>query len=145
MLGDLFRQQIKAALENYRLPGSTDAVELLRMIAAHEADGFKYCQQVRGPALGIYQMEPATFFDVKSYAQRTKWHRVVSPEDKPERMILDFDFATAMARLVFLKRPELLPSSKNLSGMSVYAKRVWNTALGKATPKLYSQAYKKYC
>ena len=43
---------------------SKDAEELLIFTCAVESDGGTYLKQIKGPALGIYQMEPRTYNDI---------------------------------------------------------------------------------
>ena len=46
------------------IPHSLVAEELLMLTAAHESHLGTYLKQKGGPALGIYQMEPATYRDL---------------------------------------------------------------------------------
>ncbi len=142
-VGKLFRKCITRALVEYELPRSESAIRLLCMIAAHESGGFKYCRQISGPAIGLLQMEPATFDDVSDYA-RKKGYCLMQLPTKPEEMIFDTQFAIAMARIFFLRKPELLPYEDDLMGLAQYAKKYWNTSEGKATPEVYLSAYQKY-
>ena len=43
---------------------SPEAEELLVFTCAVESKGCSYIKQIEGPALGIYQMEPATYNDL---------------------------------------------------------------------------------
>ncbi len=143
-MGNTLREVITAALTLYGLPSSPQAIELLIMIAAHESGGFTYCKQVRGPALGIYQMEPATFYDVKDYLKRTERYPALLRYHNPERLIFDINYATAMARAFFLRIPEPIPNIEDKEGLARYAKKYWNTELGKATPQQYLTAYQQH-
>ena len=50
--------------------------------------------------------------------------------------------ATAMARIHYYRVPEKLPPKEDIKAMAVYAKRHYNTELGKATWEDYAEAYK---
>lgn len=125
---------------------SSDAVELLLMIAAHESVKGEYIAQITGPARGIYQMEGATHNDIHVWIKVNKGHiyrsiagLVVQPVS--DMMMYDLRYATAMARVFFLRFPEALPSGSDVDAMAAYAKRRWNTSAGKATPADYKNAY----
>jgi len=61
---DHLRELISRVLEQLDLY-SRDAVELLMLTAAAESNLGEYLRQVgRGPALGIFQMEPSTETDI---------------------------------------------------------------------------------
>ena len=132
------------------IPYSEDAVELLLMTAAHESRLGTYLKQVNGPALGIYQMEPATFGDIyDNYLTfKPRLEKLVG-ELYPHAFMSDAKvlttnlmFATAMARVHYYRVPEALPPKEDIKAMAVYAKRHFNTELGKATWEDYAEAYK---
>lgn len=57
-----FRSLILRVLTNVDPALCSDAaVNLLLGTAAQESEFGKYIRQIRGPALGVFQMEPATF------------------------------------------------------------------------------------
>ena len=125
---------------------SESAVNLLVMIAAHESVKGNYIAQLIGPARGIYQMEGNTHDDIIVWLKLNKGHvyseiakLVVQPST--DMMMYDLRYATAMARVFFLRFPEALPSGSDVDAMAAYAKLRWNTKLGKATPADYKNAY----
>ena len=61
-----FRDLIVKSTLNDLLLYSEDAEELLVFTCAVESLGGTYLQQVKGPALGIYQMEPVTYNDINA-------------------------------------------------------------------------------
>lgn len=143
---------IKPALESIDLY-SEQAENLLVMIAAHESSGGTYLKQVAGPALGIYQLEPDTYYSL--------WSRFLNSNDKcrvlaskillacnytkqPDaiELITNLKFATMMTRVFFLPMREAIPI--DIPALAVYAKRYWNTNLGKATPEKYEAAYYRF-
>jgi hypothetical protein len=143
MFGEMFRSIIIHALAHYQLPSSANAVELLLMIAAHESGGFTYCKQVQGPALGLYQMEPNTFYYTQKYMQRVKRYDQINLTAPADRLVFDVLFATAMARVYLLRIPEPIPAAEDAWALAQYAKQYWNTPLGKASAQHYLTAYLK--
>lgn len=128
---------------------SEDAVELLMMTAAHESHLGTYIQQVKGPAQGIYQMEPSTeedihrnFLEYKDrIAQDIAGLTLIS--EIGDELQGNLYYATAMARVHYYRVPEKLPSRHDVEGMAKYAKRFYNSKLGKATANDYAQAYRR--
>ena len=136
---------VDRALDHYELPDSPSAVRLLCMTAAHESGQYRYCRQIKGPALGIFQMEPATFDTVLGYVLRKEEKYSILADDarrfNPEDMIFNPVFAAGMARAFYLRIPDALPDPQDVEGLSGYAKDYWNTPLGKATPEDYYDAF----
>lgn len=100
-----------------------------------------------GPALGLFQMEPATHNDIwKNYlAYKPKFSPIVTDIAggiagvKADNMIGNLYYAAAMARMHYLRVPEKLPEAGNVVAMAEYWKKYYNTPLGagtvaKATP-----------
>jgi hypothetical protein len=111
----MIRNVIRKACEHLRL-WSPVAEELLMLTWAHESEGGKYRKQVGGgPALGVFQMEPATFNDiVKNYLKyRPEVYELVKqlgPLNSQELVNNDL-LAAAMARLQYRRAKEKLPSA----------------------------------
>lgn len=143
-LGLVVRGAIERALERFHLPGDEAVVRLLLMIAAHESGGFHFCKQVGGPALGLFQMEPATYRATIEYLERTGRFSALSRRLSPERMVIDVEFAAAFARAYLSSFPESLPDADDLEALARYAKKYWNTEAGKATAEKYLNDFKKY-
>ena len=127
---------------------SEAAVELLMMTCAHESRLGTYIKQVQGPALGIYQMEPATeedifrnFLDFKP----SLLTKVVNHTGLGEELIWNLQYATIMARVHYYRDSEALPDVEDVRALAKYAKRVYNTELGKATADDYLYAYRDSC
>lgn len=145
------------------IPYSEDAVELLMMTAAHESHLGTYIAQVNGPALGIYQMEPATEDDIMlnflSYKEDLD-DKVMCVTGRgcgvpTDELVTNLKYATAMARVHYYRVPEALPTRKAIKhpeakldwiiDMAKYAKKYYNTELGKATWQQYADAYQVHC
>lgn len=132
---------------------STDAEELLLLTAAQESHLGKYLHQINGPALGIYQMEPATYEDIWSNYLKykdglaeeiSKWHLVRTDSKGYEQMKGNMYYATAMARAHYLRRKEPLPDHNDVEAMAAYYKQYWNTPLGAATVEEAITNYKRF-
>lgn len=146
-----FRFLVRGTLEELEgisgIPWSKEAETLLLMTAAHESKLGTYLVQTRGPAQGVFQMEPATFKDLRAnylafrpdvdYAMSQFF---VDPED-PYEVSWNLKAAIVAARLQYRRIPEPLPVT--LEDKARYAKTHWNTELGKATPEDYFKAYKE--
>lgn len=137
------RECVIDSLNANHLPKTEAAVRLICMVCAHESGGFTYTKQVIGPALGLLQMEPLTYKDVSGYALQKGYLKNLLP-GPAERLIFDFYFAVAMARVFFLRIVEPLPNENDLKGLARYAKKYWNTVKGKATEDMYLNAYIKW-
>lgn len=93
-------------------------------------------KQKPGPALGFYQMEPATHFDIwKNYlAYRPglalKVKGLVKGLPRAQQMVWNLFYATAMARLQYRRDRFALPDENDLVGLGDYYKRVFNTEAG---------------
>lgn len=129
---------------------SRDASYLVWGTGAHEGLGFtKRRQMGGGPALGVFQMEPATFQDIitnyLSYRPRIadKVKKVCGINDFHVNALLTNDkLAICMCRIKYLRAPGLLPDT--LSGMASYWKRYYNTSEGKGTEEEFIENYIRY-
>lgn len=128
---------------------SKDAEELLVFTCAAESLGATFLQQVKGPAVGIYQMEPNTYTDIwvnyirsrSQLALLMAIHYGCNKIPPVERLIYDLHFATAMARIHYLRCPGNLPDAKDVDAMWAYYKKFYNTEKGKAKKE---ESIKKY-
>lgn len=127
---------------------SPAAEEILLMIAAHESNMGRFPQQIGGPALGIYGMEPDTESDIwiTYLAYRPELVRkiiAICAVTGPNRAALRDNplYATIMARLKLWRAPRPLPPPDDIAAMSLYAKQHYNSRLGKATPEKYAADY----
>ena len=149
MKSNNFRQQITDTLKAIGLY-SENAVELLMGTCAQESHLGKYRRQLGGgPALGIFQMEPATFRDIsENYLRykpelREKILQAAGIEYFNAEELVDNDWmAICFARVHYLRVKEAIPC--NLSGWAYYWKRYYNTRLGKGTEEEFIANYKKY-
>lgn len=121
---------------------STEAVELLLMIAAHESHMGKYRRQLGGgPALGIYQIEPETHDSIWDHCDSIgKLAKLMNIKRDVSRLVNGDRYATFVARCYLLMDENPLP--KTPEKMAQYCKDYWNRT-GAATPEDYLNAYIK--
>lgn len=131
---------------------STDAEELLVFTMATESNGGYLLAQVKGPALGVFQMEPNTYTDIwQNYIKnRSALLSLIAINFEapriplPERMVYDLKYATVMARIHYLRVKEDLPKAGDLDAMWDYYKKYYNTPLGKAKKEKAIEDYNRY-
>jgi hypothetical protein len=130
---------------------SPAAEELLLATAAQESHLGEYRRQIGGPALGIFQMEPATFQDI--WANYLKYKPALESDvcalastqpPRPVEMVTNDGFAVLLARIHYLRAPEALPAAGNLCDLWTLYKLRWNTPLGAATKDQFFANYRKY-
>jgi len=123
----------------------------------------------RGPALGLYQIEPATHRDVwENYArfrpeivhflqQLVPWHEgslqvaeegavgqpIIFGWPKDNLLVWNLAYATAIARLVYYRAPAPLPRANDLEGLARYWKRYYNTTQGAGEGAEFVKAYEE--
>lgn len=131
---------IESVLKEYNLY-SESAVNLILGTCAQESLFGQYRRQIKGPAISIYQIEPATFNWLKD-----KYRRKYPKLDKISFIDLEFDdrAATIFCRLRYLADKHPLPAANNLHGLAQTYKRVYNTFLGKATIDDFIQNYRRF-
>ena len=129
---------------------SVEATELILGVIAQESSFGRYRRQLgNGPALGIVQMEPATFQDIIN--NFLVYHRDLG--DKilkcagldhfdPEDLVNNDRLAIAMCRMQFWRGPTRIPS--DLQGQAELWKKYYNTPLGAGTVKEYINNYHRY-
>lgn len=148
------KQQLRELVEETLIDigyDSGSAVELILGTIAVESYNGYYIKQVRGPALGIGQMEPDTFhWLLENYLS---WNpdlldhikRVCNIGDfNKETLVYNLKFAICMTRVRYLVDPHPLPEPGNLDALAGYWKRVYNSYLGAGTTKKFKTLYKKH-
>jgi hypothetical protein len=128
---------IRPTLKRYGL-WSLAAENLLIGTAIQESHCGRWVRQMNdGPALGIYQMEPVTYFDVlKNVVPRFVEKIGIPLQDfcsDPEILVYDAQYATLLARLQYARFTKPLPEANNLPAIAAYWKDHWNTSAGKGT------------
>ncbi len=128
------------------------ARELLVFTCAAETNGGTYLKQIKGPALGIFQMEPRTYNDLWATFIRGRSNILMIMSGQfdayriPDemRMVYDLQFAAAMARLFYKRVTEPLPEKIDPELLWEYYKKYWNTEAGKAKKEKCIKAYLEY-
>jgi hypothetical protein len=143
-----FRELIEEVLREADLY-SASAVELLMLTCATESNFGTYIKQVRGPALGVFQMEPNTEKDI--------WKHYLEYRDATEATVKRYDtvaeddlawnlgYMIIMARVHYLRVKEPLPPADDLNALAYYWKKYYNTFRGKGTVKKAVNKYKEFC
>lgn len=148
-----FRDLITRILKEFDpdVPFTESAVELLMLTAAQESQLGTYLKQIKGPAVGIFQVEPNTHDDLVKTYLKNRPHLVqkikdVSGVDHFDAKMLEYNIAYAIciARLVYFRKPATLPENK-LNELAEYWKRWYNTYLGSGTAEEAIANYKRYC
>lgn len=133
---------------------SQSAENLLLGTAAQESHMGTYIAQIKGPALGIYQMEPATHNDIYNNYLGHRHDIGAKIADLMDQSWIDLEpwdkmagnlyYATAMARVHYLRVSEKLPEATDIEGLARYWKKYYNTELGKGTEGEFTDNYRKY-
>jgi hypothetical protein len=110
----------------------------------------EYLHQVKGPARGIYQMEPATIAWVLSEVE-TRWSPLAQAIDAlaPTKLVRGsvegaLHYATALARMHYWLVPEALPAEATLEALWPYYKKHYNSELGAATLDQWARNFRRY-
>lgn len=128
---------------------SEAAENLLMGTAAQESGLGEYIRQLdKGVALGIFQMEPATFKDIvqnylKYKPELGKLIISVSGVNSLRSEYLEYNLALAicMCRVHYLRVSGPIP--ENLVGWAKYWKEYYNTRMGKGTEEEYIRNFKR--
>lgn len=127
---------------------SDAAVNLLLGTCAQESQMGTYLKQINGPALGIYQIEPNTHDDIWDNYLRYKPDlaaKILAIDARgTNNLVVNLAYATAIARVQYLRAPTALPAANDINGLALYYKKYYNTANGAATAAEFINNYQKY-
>ena len=126
---------------------SKDAVDLVYKTGNAET-GYRHLKQMGGgPAIGFWQVEPATLIDIMdNYVKfRPKLEKRLkslgfSQNDIETRVMSNIALQAVFCRLKYKRDKYALPKSNDLEAQARYWKRVYNTHLGKGTIKHFMEA-----
>ncbi len=145
---DALRAIIRTALQLID-QWSPEAEELVLGTAAHESHLGEFDRQIGGgPALGAWQMEPATedsiwrdYLEYRGGLKRavTAATGVVAPD--LNRLQYDPIYGAIMCRVRYLPAPETLPAEHDIEGQAAYWKKYYNTAQGRGRCEEYVRDY----
>lgn len=135
------------------IPYSEAAVELLMLTCAQESHLGTYIEQIKGPAIGVFQMEPLTHNDIwinyVAYKPELKelLLKVLGEDTEPLWALkTNLEYQILMARIHYLRKPEGLPQDpENIQELAEYWKEHYNTRLGKGKPLEAVRNYLKFC
>lgn len=133
---------------------SLAAENLILGTAAQESRMGHYLKQLgKGPALGIFQMEPATHNDIwqnyLAYHQDLAgriWSYLPSAQriPDPQYLVWNLKYAAAMCRVHYRRVKEPLPHATDIHALAEYWKRHYNTSAGRGTESEFVSNYLKY-
>jgi len=127
---------------------------LLLSTAAQESHCGTYFKQVKGPALGIYQMEPATTKDL--FDNSLTYNPMLTAQlgglqshaakvnPKLLSVLGNTFYATGLARANYYRFSKPLPKPDDIYGIWEYYKRFWNTNEGAATEEEFMKNYQRF-
>ncbi len=129
------------------------AAENLIMGTAAQESHLKYIKQLgTGPALGLFQMEPATYDDIwNNYLKHRKglsdvildaiaYHGEAAQPDA-SRMVWDMRYAALMCRIHYLRVSAPLPDATDVWALAGYWKKYYNTVHGAGTEQEFVDNY----
>ena len=133
---------------------SLAAEELLLGTACQESKCGTFLKQLgKGPALGIFQMEPATYKDIwanflKMDSREALAGRAIEivghAAHTAEHMIWNLRYAAAMARIHYYRVKDPLPKAGDIPAQAAYWKRFYNTPKGAGTVEEYLNNWKRF-
>jgi hypothetical protein len=121
------------------IPYSDGAAALLVYTAITESGLSRLTQLGNGPALGFWQVELPTHADVLRWAERDAalLARVLELRcqaiPSAQQLVGNTYYACAIARLIYRRAPEPIPSVRDHVAMAKLWKRRYNTPAGKGT------------
>lgn len=126
------------------------SAEALLIGTALAESGLRALRQVDGPALGLFQMEPATHDDIHTNylafrdPLRQRVLSLLAPEpDRHAQLASNLIYASAMCRLRYRRARPPLPAPDQPAAMADYWKAHYNTPLGAGTPAHFEALYRQ--
>lgn len=120
---------------------SDSAVNLLLGTAAQESKFGTFLTQIKGPAIGCFQMEPTTFRWIQQKYENT--YKTIKFR-VPEAMEWDLRLAIIMCRLRYRPIAKALPEADDIQGLAEYWKTAYNTVSGRGTVGEFIANYNQY-
>jgi len=147
----LRKHVIRPALEclSPQIQYSPVAENLLMGTASQESNLIYLKQLGGGPAVGLFQMEPATYEDIWEHYLNRKANLAAKllsmcPDQKvPDASYMagNLFFAAAMCRVHYYRKPDPLPKNDPFS-LGQYWKKFYNTVHGAGTVDEFIENYK---
>ena len=125
---------------------SEEALELIMRTGQAES-GYKCLTQIGGPAIGFWQMEPNTMFDIiDNYVLyrpqiKTDLYSIgYNDSDSADILLGNITLQAALCRIHYRRVPAKLPKLGDIKGQAKYWKKYYNTELGKGTIEHFMEA-----
>lgn len=128
----------------------SEAAENLVMGTAAQESHLQYIHQLGGgPALSLFQMEPATHDDIWEHYLRyqedlaARLLDAIDASGPPNAGRLEWDllYSAMMCRIHYRRVPAALPSANDVEGLAAYWKDYYNTHLGAGTTAEFVHNY----
>ena len=125
---------------------SEDAEELIYRTGNAET-GYRHLRQVKGPAIGFFQVEPDTIKDIwDNYAmyrpevQAKLWGLGFDETNMDMSVLGSIALQVAFCRLTYWRYPKPIPPRTLMEGQAKYWKIAYNTEGGKGTIDHFMEA-----
>ena len=129
---------------------STAALNLVTGTALVESQAAYVKQNGGGPALGLWQVEPATEQDIWTnylayqHDLSARVRGLLAGGATTPQLVGNLPYCAAICRLKYLRAPGALPAAKDAAAMAAYHKTIYNSSLGAANaavnPPIFQQA-----
>lgn len=150
---DLIEGVIAPTLKHFNM-WSEEAQDLLLATAAQESNMGSFLMQVNGPALGIWQMEPATYVDIVYnviYSNKRdlkseieSYFSYLPLTSYVDKLIYDLRYACLFCRLQYWRYKEPLPPAGDVDAQFAYWKKYYNRNEVKGSLSEFVLNYSKY-
>lgn len=148
MIAKQLREAIIRVLTKFKMQVTNNIVSMLVGTACVESECGKYIKQIKGPACGIFQIEPNTARDIIdnyiNYRENLKdiHYKLYNIHlTLEENLCYNLAYSIFMCRVFYLRIKEPIPES--IVDQAKYWKKYYNTHLGKGTEQLYINKVEK--
>lgn len=147
--GQFLEYIVRPALKPLGPAYSTPAAEQLVVGTAAQESSLRWLRQVGGgPALGICQMEPATFRWLRDQFAPSKGLQAANkfasrPCPEPEELIGNLWLSVAYCRLRYIASPRPLPAKGDVLAQAEEWKAVYNSHLGAGKVEHYLRTWER--
>ena len=128
---------------------ATPAAEQLILGTAAVESNFTWLRQLpHGPALGLWQMEPLTFRDIRDRVlqgrpliARAFSQTAVALRPEPDELCWNLRLAALCCRIRYLMSPRPLPPAGDVFALATEWKTTYNTHMGAGKPADFERAW----
>lgn len=124
--------------------------EALLLGTALAESGLQALKQVNGPALGLFQMEPATHDDIhdnflafRAPLRERVLSLLAAQPGRHSQLASNLMYAAAMCRLQYRRARPPLPQPDDPDAMAAYWKAHYNTPQGAGAPSRFAALYRE--